>query len=66
MVSQVVTDMVKLLEASLKDPETPQLVALNAMRNMLQLQAEKAAATQGMEPVNLYVKTRVGAPPSTL
>lgn len=47
------------LEEKLADPETPQLVAIDAMRHILQLQAEKATCALGMEPVNLYVQARV-------
>ena len=52
--------MVKRLEAMLRDPATLQVPALDAMRHVLQLQAERAACTAGMEPVMLYIRARVG------
>ena len=56
--------MVKRLEAMLRDPATPQVPALDAMRHLLQLQAERAACTAGMEPVMLYIRARVGQSPT--
>ena len=56
--------MVKRLEAMLRDPATPQVPALDAMRHVLQLQAERAPCTAGMQPFMLYLRARVGNSPA--
>lgn len=56
---QGVGDMVQLLSVKLKDATTPQLAAIEAIRQVLLLQAENAACTHDMQPFNLYITARV-------
>lgn len=56
---QAINTMVEQLRATLSDTHTPQLEALDAMRYVLQLQADQVASALDIEPFALYTHARV-------
>ena len=51
--------MVEQLRAVLGDTATPQLEALDAMRYVLQLQADRVTSALDIEPFSMYTLARV-------
>lgn len=47
------------LRLVLSDKSTPQLEALDAMRYVLQLQADRVSSALDMDPIQLYTRARV-------